>query len=135
MASSTFSSSPNKSFYIRIISLPMQGGTSKAHLTRDIRLFTSDYHGDDGRTAVIREVNVSHRQFSSDFLRGAAYAACICGARQYPRSFTHILPRPEELRSPYTHNKPRGVLQILDRKSTRLNSSHANISYAVFCLK
>src|SRR3712207_7458130 len=29
------------------------------------------------------------------------------------------------------------VLQetIRDRKSTRLNSSHANISYAVFCLK
>src|SRR3712207_9354728 len=26
-----------------------------------------------------------------------------------------------------------GLLQ--DRKSTRLNSSHANISYAVFCLK
>src|SRR3712207_8053372 len=24
---------------------------------------------------------------------------------------------------------------MLDRKSTRLNSSHANISYAVFCLK
>src|SRR5947209_16386863 len=27
------------------------------------------------------------------------------------------------------------VLQYEDRKSTRLNSSHANISYAVFCLK
>src|SRR3712207_7913991 len=26
-------------------------------------------------------------------------------------------------------------LSELDRKSTRLNSSHANISYAVFCLK
>src|SRR3712207_9496163 len=26
-------------------------------------------------------------------------------------------------------------LARLDRKSTRLNSSHANISYAVFCLK
>src|SRR3712207_8467549 len=26
-------------------------------------------------------------------------------------------------------------LAVLDRKSTRLNSSHANISYAVFCLK
>src|SRR3712207_7617133 len=26
-------------------------------------------------------------------------------------------------------------LQREDRKSTRLNSSHANISYAVFCLK
>src|SRR3712207_8091751 len=24
---------------------------------------------------------------------------------------------------------------MIDRKSTRLNSSHANISYAVFCLK
>src|SRR5438445_7108529 len=27
------------------------------------------------------------------------------------------------------------VPDALDRKSTRLNSSHANISYAVFCLK
>src|SRR3712207_7345386 len=27
------------------------------------------------------------------------------------------------------------ILAYLDRKSTRLNSSHANISYAVFCLK
>src|SRR5262245_64915190 len=27
------------------------------------------------------------------------------------------------------------VLPILDRKSTRLNSSHLGISYAVFCLK
>src|SRR2546430_9863495 len=26
-------------------------------------------------------------------------------------------------------------LRILDRKSTRLNSSHSQISYAVFCLK
>src|SRR3712207_7567721 len=30
--------------------------------------------------------------------------------------------------------EPRDVAQP-DRKSTRLNSSHANISYAVFCLK
>src|SRR3712207_7787099 len=28
-----------------------------------------------------------------------------------------------------------GDVLPLDRKSTRLNSSHANISYAVFCLK
>src|SRR3712207_8021532 len=27
------------------------------------------------------------------------------------------------------------IRPIKDRKSTRLNSSHANISYAVFCLK
>src|SRR3712207_8161852 len=30
---------------------------------------------------------------------------------------------------------PAGLRSRADRKSTRLNSSHANISYAVFCLK
>src|SRR3712207_7164511 len=29
----------------------------------------------------------------------------------------------------------RALVGAADRKSTRLNSSHANISYAVFCLK
>src|SRR5438067_5380541 len=29
----------------------------------------------------------------------------------------------------------RGRLLLVDRKSTRLNSSHVSISYAVFCLK
>src|SRR3712207_7407284 len=41
--------------------------------------------------------------------------------RQDARSSNLIWPVPE--------------LLALDRKSTRLNSSHANISYAVFCLK
>src|SRR5258708_20509638 len=31
--------------------------------------------------------------------------------------------------------EPRGIHIELDRKSTRLNSSHQIISYAVFCLK
>src|SRR5438445_4464519 len=31
--------------------------------------------------------------------------------------------------------QPCGSATSRDRKSTRLNSSHANISYAVFCLK
>src|SRR3712207_8787230 len=30
---------------------------------------------------------------------------------------------------------PESPRWLVDRKSTRLNSSHANISYAVFCLK
>src|SRR5256885_16028620 len=33
------------------------------------------------------------------------------------------------------HMKPIGKYHIQDRKSTRLNSSHLVISYAVFCLK
>src|SRR5947209_9694665 len=38
----------------------------------------------------------------------------------------------------FAHHKTaswRDVAATRDRKSTRLNSSHANISYAVFCLK
>src|SRR3712207_7540856 len=34
-----------------------------------------------------------------------------------------------------SHGSPCRRAVQLDRKSTRLNSSHANISYAVFCLK
>src|SRR3712207_7138399 len=37
----------------------------------------------------------------------------------------------EEVLKPYTAARA----SVRDRKSTRLNSSHANISYAVFCLK
>src|SRR3712207_8747393 len=33
------------------------------------------------------------------------------------------------------YNRKQGEGAREDRKSTRLNSSHANISYAVFCLK
>src|SRR3712207_8735751 len=33
------------------------------------------------------------------------------------------------------HDVALGAENRTDRKSTRLNSSHANISYAVFCLK
>src|SRR3712207_7089412 len=40
---------------------------------------------------------------------------------------------------PLRHHPPparsQAVTASRDRKSTRLNSSHANISYAVFCLK
>src|SRR3712207_7863397 len=39
------------------------------------------------------------------------------------------------LRLAHSDTDVRAVAAHLDRKSTRLNSSHANISYAVFCLK
>src|SRR3712207_7776625 len=35
---------------------------------------------------------------------------------------------------PHPHTAFQRVRGLADRKSTRLNSSHANISYAVFCL-
>src|SRR2546427_8509222 len=43
-------------------------------------------------------------------------------AERRPASHTRPIPAPIQTRS-------------LDRKSTRLNSSHSQISYAVFCLK
>src|SRR2546430_6146030 len=39
--------------------------------------------------------------------------------------------RPVSSRAPFS----RVPASLLDRKSTRLNSSHSQISYAVFCLK
>src|ERR1035437_8589349 len=41
----------------------------------------------------------------------------------------------DDLSMAYTPGVGRVCTAISDRKSTRLNSSHANISYAVFCLK
>src|SRR5689334_23659860 len=38
------------------------------------------------------------------------------------------------VKQPYV-NRPGGKCPRQDRKSTRLNSSHSSISYAVFCLK
>src|SRR3712207_598334 len=39
------------------------------------------------------------------------------------------------IRINYRNHRKIAIIDGKDRKSTRLNSSHANISYAVFCLK
>src|SRR3989442_1714643 len=43
--------------------------------------------------------------------------------------------RPDGRRHPHLDPRAHERLPDLDRKSTRLNSSHVRISYAVFCLK
>src|SRR3712207_6885160 len=48
-------------------------------------------------------------------------------------SFTYSAPTISRRPRATTSTSPRAATS--DRKSTRLNSSHANISYAVFCLK
>src|SRR5947209_12042848 len=48
-----------------------------------------------------------------------------------------ITPSSETSHTPWRRHRP-SALRVRcrsDRKSTRLNSSHANISYSVFCLK
>src|SRR3712207_2378414 len=61
-------------------------------------------------------------------------------ARNTWRSDLRALSRPWVWRKPFLAytmiDKALGPFTLMiDRKSTRLNSSHANISYAVFCLK
>src|SRR3712207_6968580 len=53
-----------------------------------------------------------------------------------PRRRPRLVRRPRAVgRQEQVGGVPEGTLRRQDRKSTRLNSSHANISYAVFCLK
>src|SRR5256885_9863489 len=56
--------------------------------------------------------------------------------RQLPRGaeVDRFVPLAER-RSAFADERDRDAVRSLDRKSTRLNSSHLVISYAVFCLK
>src|SRR5256885_7985615 len=57
--------------------------------------------------------------------------------REYPRTIQELPPQPKEIK-PHPYGIEFGILLRMlheDRKSTRLNSSHLVISYAVFCLK
>src|SRR3989454_9185118 len=58
------------------------------------------------------------------------------GETTYSRSTTELPPEPVEIKPhPYGIELGQLVTMLKDRKSTRLNSSHLVISYAVFCLK
>src|SRR5947209_9573562 len=59
--------------------------------------------------------------------RDGARLACIELAAA-PDVLARESAQPRDVQRPRVRDSP-------DRKSTRLNSSHANISYAVFCLK
>src|SRR5205809_3764816 len=58
----------------------------------------------------------------------------ICAARRRSSPARPGVHRPVSRRATGQGASPASPLQ-LDRKSTRLNSSHGYISYAVFCLK
>src|SRR5207249_11187767 len=62
-----------------------------------------------------------------------------CAAAQADRGrkaiHQHIVPLVKDGQSPAPIGKTRESERSIDRKSTRLNSSHVSISYAVFCLK
>src|SRR5947209_16787161 len=53
--------------------------------------------------------------------------------RSFRRRAQRLVPPGQRLLG--RHRRPPDRIRQKDRKSTRLNSSHANISYAVFCLQ
>src|SRR3712207_8923694 len=53
----------------------------------------------------------------------------------FAQVFARCPARLQEVRGRDAVDAPARAHEQRDRKSTRLNSSHANISYAVFCLK
>src|SRR5207245_8580369 len=68
----------------------------------------------------------------------ARFAAALCFGREpQPHLPQQLAPRePEAVAPAHPHQVlDRGPLEPGDRKSTRLNSSHGSISYAVLCLK
>src|SRR3712207_7797047 len=83
----------------------------RTELLRAVEVAQSDLHADmDGLAFVVRKMTI-------DFLGAAVMDDVLT-----------IVTRPKEMRGA-------SMTLAQDRKSTRLNSSHANISYAVFCLK
>src|SRR3712207_7036197 len=63
------------------------------------------------------------------------FRSVVVGDLGCPEGFDGLVVQGEGIaQRPPAHEVP-GVQHREDRKSTRLNSSHANISYAVFCLK
>src|SRR3712207_8093770 len=75
-------------------------------------------------TTLFRSSREAFPRVDHDYVASAARLASGRGARQF--LLVSALGADPDSRVFYNR---------VDRKSTRLNSSHANISYAVFCLK
>src|SRR3712207_7145190 len=81
--------------------------------------------------------------YTTLFRSHVAFLTRRLGGRERPRptsNFDAAVRTPESFRSAAIELEELTIAAYIgqgakDRKSTRLNSSHANISYAVFCLK
>src|SRR3712207_7184182 len=80
-------------------------------------------------TTLFRSTTLTREPSGSRASASGAASSTRRPAGASTRSMTSRSCASEAKATPAASSKPR------DRKSTRLNSSHANISYAVFCLK
>src|SRR5438309_7188759 len=102
-----------------------------------------------------RRLTVSASHLTKELKRGDSIAVsgvCLTAVEITPKSFSADLAEETWKRTSFSRIKPGALLNLelpmradgrlgghivqgQDRKSTRLNSSHSSISYAVFCLK
>src|SRR3712207_6894139 len=90
--------------------------------------YTTLFRSDDGVTATVVDPDTGAREE----IRAAFVVGCDGGSSTV-RTLAGIAMRGDSHEEHFVLGDVR--IEGLDRKSTRLNSSHANISYAVFCLK
>src|SRR5690625_5555305 len=88
---------------------------------------------------LFNEVNEEAKQASYKIVKGDDNTARVqIGDRKYaPQEISAmVLQKMKQTAEEYLGEKVTdAVITVPDRKSTRLNSSHVAISYAVFCLK
>src|SRR5205809_5142838 len=100
---------------------------------------TVESHGHNGNAKIFREQADAGLKRRHPAIRGVVHHAfgknqhAVAAIRRFAGK-AEAFPEAGELRQ-RENIEERGDQPIADRKSTRLNSSHGYISYAVFCLK
>src|SRR5688572_32034034 len=97
-------------------------------LLKDMRLFLRDKR---------RDPYGGVKAASANLFEHALHVAAECGARLEPVAHRGLVAVVDLhiAQSGCVFRDEVEIVEHLDRKSTRLNSSHSQISYAVFCLK
>src|SRR3712207_2547596 len=102
---------------------------SKEERIYSLSLIDDLFKGGKSRSMTVFPLRAIYKSWDDDATDAGFQAATLCPKMliSVPKKhFHHAVDR---------NRVKRQVREALDRKSTRLNSSHANISYAVFCLK
>src|SRR5690606_41498686 len=83
--------------------------------------------------ALAAALELGHRHLAADLERGEALGDPAAAGRYFAQRLRGL--GHEVFAALYldTRHRALGFEELLDRKSTRLNSSHVKISYAVFC--
>src|SRR5437870_8750601 len=111
---------------IRILGIDLTGAL-QLYIERRLRSSLSRFGGRVGRVRVrITDVNGP---------RGGPDKSCHISAELLPSGMTLLQQATDANLYAAIGRATEGIGRSLDRKSTRLNSSHVAISYAVFCLK